>query len=326
MKPTCPQPMRCKGRTPTRVTRRAVTQMTVFGLSFMSVPLLTGCLSFDLFGGDTSEGSKTSAAAHQHGSAAGQHKGGAVLREVPPQTSEPPAAQRDVASLQTRVASQERQIAQLRSEVALIKRGLKTGLFEPVATGSDMETGAVTGGLDGVPALDLGFEDTTGGHVESAAAAGELAAADHEGQQKTAPAPDLKPDLRTQAESPYDLIESAIKNMERRDYPAALVTLTAIRDRYPGYADEGLSDVLTAESWNALKAPEKALPSLERFVAVHGSSKLLPRAKLAQADAHAALGERQKSLDLLMQVIALAPETQSADSARARLASMRDVK
>jgi hypothetical protein len=113
--------------------------------------------------------------------------------------------------------------------------------------------------------------------------------------------------------------------MEQQDYPSAVLALTTMRQRYPGFADEGLSDVLLGESWNALKSPEKALPPLERFLSVHGSSRLLPRAKLAQADAFSGLGERQKSITLLLEVIALAPETPTADAARARMASLRRI-
>ena len=240
-----------------------------------------------------------------------------VLQEVQPSAAEPPAAQRDVASLQTRIATHERQIAALRSELALIKRGLRSGIFEPVAHGESAPSH-----LDDAPALDLGFEDAPSGVATVAGLAGAATAA----PQATPSAPAAeKPNAAMPKDEPYALIESAVRSMEQQDYPSAVLALTTMRQRYPGFADEGLSDVLLGESWNALKSPEKALPPLERFLSVHGSSRLLPRAKLAQADAFSGLGERQKSITLLLEVIALAPETPTADAARARMASLRRI-
>lgn len=291
----------------------------LFALMALGFGAASGCLS----GTAPSDAqAETGTAAEQQGGASPQSgsatgaAAGSALRVVPMPVTEPAASQRDVASLQSRVDASERQLAALRSEVALIKRGLKTGLFEPVSGLGDADGAAMAG----APAPHLGFDDPS-------LSEGQVAASDPSGKALVAEQPGGigRADLARE-EEPYALIEKAIASIEKKDYPAALVTLTALRERYPGYSDEGLADVLTAESWNAIKAPEKALAPVERFVAVHGSSRLLPRAKLAQADAYAALGERQKSIELLLEVISLAPETPSADAARSRLAALRIVK
>ena len=291
--------------------------------SFFSIPMVaaslvmlplsqaTGCVSFDLFG--EGEVERAAEAADQTPSAA-THGSATAIR-----APEPAASQRDVASLQAKVASQERAIATLRSELAVMKRGLKTGLFDAVDATFLATDG--TNLLEGSPALDLGFADDPQGQST-------LASAD--GQHLTAAAPKAAAtpsnNQNNKSDEPNGLLESSIASIERQDYPNAIVTLTAMRERYPGFSDEGLSNVLMAESWNALKAPEKALAPLEQFLSVHASSRLVPRAKLAQAEAFASLGERQKSIQLLLEVISLAPETATADLARARLAALRAVR
>jgi hypothetical protein len=238
--------------------------------------------------------------------------------------AEPPAAQRDVASLQSKVDSLERTVTILRNEIASLKRGFRSGLFEDVKRTEST-------GPDSSPVTDLGFEDTLGAQSSPISDLASLGKSPSSSQPTDLEAQNAKTDpsaLATlkKSEEPNRLIEQALANIQAKDPAAALVTLTTLRDRYPGFPDEGLGDVLMAECWNALNSPEKALSPVERFLSVHSTSALLPRAKLAQALAYRTLGERQKSIQLLLEVIALAPETKTADVARARLAELREIR
>jgi tetratricopeptide (TPR) repeat protein len=235
--------------------------------------------------------------------------------------AEPPAAQRDVASLQSKVDSLERTVTILRNEIASLKRGFRSGLFEDVK-------GLGSAGPDSSPVTDLGFEDTLGAQSADVSSLEQSPSTSQPHVGEVQNSKDNPSSLATlkKGEEPNKLIEQALTNIQAKDPAAALVTLTTLRDRYPGFPDEGLGDVLMAECWNALNSPEKALSPVERFLSVHSTSALLPRAKLAQALAYRTLGERQKSIQLLLEVIALAPETKTADVARARLAELREIR
>lgn len=249
---------------------------------------LTGCAS--LFGGEPSSEPVVAAA----------------TTFTPPAT-ENSASQKDIAQLQSKVDSHAQSIAELRSEILRLKQGIRSGLLDPVPAEIPQELQSFKQKELEInhEQPDLGFEDLDR----------------------------IDPDMlreefgRLQKEDrPYALLEEAIMNFEKKDYASVLVTLQSLSSKYPGYRDEGLSDVLLAESWSALGSPERALGPLERFMGLHGSSRLLPRAKLAQADAFSKLGERDKATQLLLEVVALAPKEKTAELAKARLMELKDLR
>ena len=285
-------------------------------LAMITLTALCGCMS--LMTWDEPTDSTHPAGASEHTTNASAQKTKKTDGSQVSPAAEPPAAQRDVASLQSKVDSLERTVTILRNEISAMKRGFRSGLFEDVK-------GVETSGSDSGPLTDLGFEDANGAEVTSQENLPSDSQANENGAQNSNAETSSLATLK-KSEEPNKLIEQALSNIQAKDPAAALVTLTTLRDRYPGFPDEGLGDVLMAECWNALSSPEKALSPVERFLSVHSTSALLPRAKLAQALAYRTLGERQKSIQLLLEVIALAPETKTADVARARLAELREVR
>jgi hypothetical protein len=288
-------------------------------LAMITLTALCGCMS--LITWDEPSDANLSAGAGEHNSNASTQKPKKADGSQSLPAAEPPAAQRDVASLQSKVDSLERTVTILRNEIAALKRGFRSGLFEDLK-------GVESSGSASLPITDLGFEDAQSSPNLAVASQEKLPS---EPQATGLETQDVKAETSSLAtlkksEEPNKLIEQALANIQAKDPAAALVTLNTLRDRYPGFPDEGLGDVLMAECWNALNSPEKALSPVERFLSVHSTSGLLPRAKLAQAIAYRTLGERQKSIQLLLEVIALAPETKTADVARARLAELREIR
>lgn len=286
----------------------------VFFLTMITVAALSGCISLMPAGATSASPTTDEKSSNDPKQNQGKSEPNLLLS-----AAEPPAAQRDVASLQSKVESLERTVKTLRGEIALLKRGLRSGLFEDV-------NGSAAAGANSNPTTDLGFEDTVGPDATGQDLAQSVAKEGNtDGHQADLTDSTSLASLK-KSEEPNKLIEQALANVQSRDPAAALVALNTLREKYPGFPNEGLSDVLMAECWNALNSPEKALGPIERFLSIHSTSALLPRAKLAQALAYRTLGESQKSIQLLLEVIALAPETKTADAARARLAELREIR
>ncbi len=231
-----------------------------------------------------------------------------TLDTVLPEEEQPKAtgSHRELASLQTKVNTLEQEVLSLRASVASLKRAFRSGVFVPKDNLSFESMGSHQNSSQGLD-LPVGKEPDWGEGIETEFPTGTQIEASAE-----------------RAESPAELLHEATEAIERANYGQAVVLLEQIKMKYPGFADEGISDVLLAESWLALNAPEKALPPLDHLMGVFPSSSHLPRAKLTQAKAYAQLGEKQRSTNLLLEVIALSPDSQAADHARRELSLMRN--
>jgi tetratricopeptide (TPR) repeat protein len=228
------------------------------------------------------------------------------------------ASARELAGLQSRVRSLEQELLDLRSELSVLKRSFRSGLLTPVD----------------VP-VDLGFEDLDTPPPLSPPLPGS-GSPRWSGPVQPVPTPsERNTQARAEqttalgaalAEGPFEMLERATGFIERADYGGAVVLLQALHTKFPGYRDEGLSDVLLGESWIALESPDRAIQPLSRALSLHPNGTHTPRVKLALARAYHKLGERQRSIQLLLDVIALAPETPIADLARAQLALQSEVK
>lgn len=230
-----------------------------------------------------------------------------TLRGIQPKDS-PDVSARELAGLQSRVRSLEQELLDLRSELSVLKRSFRSGLLTPI----DIESDADLREID-MPQPSSERKPTEPGGTDKPI---------ERVNSKTTPLgshQDLA--LHTAlAEGPFELLERASASIERSDYGAAVVLLQALQTKFPGYRDEGLGDILLGESWLALKSPDRAVQPLTRTIGLHPTGSHMPRAKLALARAYNDLGEKQRSIRLLLDVIALAPSTPIADMARAQLA------
>lgn len=235
-----------------------------------------------------------------------------TLQDVLPKGT-PGVSARELAGLQSRVRSLEQELLDLRGELSVLKRSFRSGLLTPVEAEGEL----------GFEELDMPQRATVGLSSEAGRTA-ESERGGRFGPSGSAATPvDVYQGRTLQsalAEGPFELLESATASIERSDYGAAVVLLQALQTKFPGYRDEGLGDVLLGESWLALKSPDRAVQPLTRMIGLYPSGNHMPRAKLALARAYNQLGERQRSIQLLLDVIALAPSTPIADMARAQLA------
>lgn len=223
------------------------------------------------------------------------------------------ATQREVASLQTQIKDVEHDLKQLNAEISRLKSSLRSGLISPL----DFDAHELEDLMANQnPVIDLATAD----------AAPSTGSPQEKGLQSHAQRSTLteKDSLNHQVtRGPYEILESAAEHIEMKDFPKAIVLLESLREKYAGYADEGLGDLLLAESWLQMQAPERSLPALERMLGKNPRSPHVPRAKLAQAQSLRMLGERERATQILLEVLAIDPQSRAADLARAELELMK---
>ena len=198
-------------------------------------------------------------------------------------------------------------------EVETMSRGIRSGIWEssqknlaPNQTGHD----AAIGFLD-VPALS--HKATV--DISPSVASGTKVAED---------SPNDISVTQDKIIGPARMLADAELKMRRRQYGEATALLAEYRTKFPNAEDGGTGDLMLAECWLKLAEFENVLPVVRKFYLEHPNSPDLLKVKLIEASSHQGLKSPERAALLYREVIALSPQSNHAQTARASLEKLRD--
>lgn len=204
-----------------------------------------------------------------------------------------------IAGLNSDVRSLFEQVSTLKRQLEVVRRGMRSGVFEEFA-----DTGKFDVAHEKGPALpDLSFGRVQVSSVDS---------------------------VRTQDEGlkllPEQLLADAELKMQRAQFGEAVVILTEIEKSAPNMRDEGRSLLLLAECWNKLGQFDNAQVVLRSFYLNHPTSPHVLKGKYLEALSNEGRGLKGRAVVLYREVVAGGPQTSLAQSAREAMQRLRDAK
>lgn len=215
-----------------------------------------------------------------------------------------------ISILKNDVSSLTEQIATNKKEIEIIKRGIRSGIFED--QGNMDKQPPANLGLSMLPDLSEGrdvFQDKKEKSLVTT-------------NQNTS----MKETNLTDPVGPPQLIAEAEIKLRQAQYGEAILELNKLKKNYPNYDDKGHSYLLSGESWLRLGEYNNVLNELRTYYIKYPNSPELAHAKLLEGETYEKLNSKSKAAQLYQEVITLAPQSTDAQNARDGLLRMRDAK
>lgn len=215
-----------------------------------------------------------------------------------------------ISILKNDVSSLLEQLATNKKEIEIIKRGIRSGIFE------DQDL------LEKQPPASLGISmlpDMTDGREVFT-----------EKKESSLLSPKYSTSMRenTLAEptGPAQLLAEAEIKLRQAQYGEAILELNKLKKNYPNFDDKGHAYLLSGESWLRLGEYNNVLNELRTFYIKFPNSPELAHAKLLEGETYEKLNNKSKAAQLYQEVITLSPQSTDAQNARDGLLRMRDSK
>ena len=215
-----------------------------------------------------------------------------------------------ISILKNDVSSLTEQIATNKKEIEIIKRGLRSGIFEDQGSGDKQSPAQI--GLSMLPDMnegrDMYFEKKESPILPNTTSlqAKEMSLADPTG--------------------PNQLIAEAEVKLRQAQYGEAILELNKLKKNYPNFDDKGHSYLLSSEAWLRLGEYNNVLNELRTYYIKFPNSPELTHAKLLEGQTYEKLNSKSKAAQIYQEVITLSPQSVDAQNARDGLLRMRDAK
>jgi TolA-binding protein len=211
-----------------------------------------------------------------------------------------------ISLLKNDVSSLNEQIATNRKEIEIIKRGLRSGIFED-QTSFDKQP-ASSMGVTMLPDMTESRDIYT-----------------DKNNSTIIPLQSATPSTNEPI-GPAQLIADAEIKLRQAQYGEAIISLNNVKKNYPNYDDNGKSLILSTEAWLRLGEYNNAFNELRTFYIKYPNNSDLPHAKLLEGETYEKLNSKSKAAQLYQEVITLSPQSTDAQSARDGMLRMRDAK
>ncbi|BBH53611.1 outer membrane protein assembly factor BamD [Fluviispira sanaruensis] len=213
-----------------------------------------------------------------------------------------------ITQLRNDVFSLSEIISTNKREIEIIKRGLRSGIFEDLNVSNKSPSSST--GQSMLPDI-----------LESRYALEE---------RPSSIAKDPGKMEMTQASSnpmsAAQLLAKAEIKIQQAQFGEAIVALEEMKKNFPNYDDSGKSNILAAEAWLRMSEYNNVLNELKTFYLKYPASHELSHAKLLEGQTYEKMDRKNKASDLYQEVIALAPQSNDAQNAREGMLRMRDSK
>lgn len=215
-----------------------------------------------------------------------------------------------ISILKNDVSSLTEQLATNKKEIEIIKRGIRSGIFEDQGSGEKQSPANI--GLSMLPDLNEGRDMYT--------------------EKKESPilpnlsAMQMKETNLTDPTGPNQLIAEAEIKLRQAQYGEAILELNKLKKNYPNFDDKGHSYLLSSEAWLRLGEYNNVLNELRTYYIKFPNSPELTHAKLLEGQTYEKLNSKSKAALIYQEVITLSPQSIDAQNARDGLLRMRDAK
>ncbi|KAB8030003.1 tetratricopeptide repeat protein [Fluviispira multicolorata] len=213
-----------------------------------------------------------------------------------------------ITQLRNDVFSLSEVISTNRREIEIIKRGLRSGIFEDLNPANKSPSSAT--GQSMLPDIlesRYSFEERQNSITPESPKT--------EMNQPTA-----------HSLSPSQMLANAEIKIQQAQFGEAIVTIEDMKKNFPNYDDGGKSYILAAEAWFKMREYNNTFNELKSFYLKYPASSELSHAKLIEGKAYEKMDQKNKATDLYQEVITLAPQSNDAQNAREGMLRMRDAK
>ncbi|WP_186646838.1 tetratricopeptide repeat protein [Fluviispira vulneris] len=213
-----------------------------------------------------------------------------------------------ITQLRNDVFSLSEIISTNKREIEIIKRGLRSGIFEDLNVSSKSPSSST--GQSMFPDIlesRYGLEERPNSISK-------------DGGKMEVTQPSSNPMSAAQ------LLANAEIKIQQAQFGEAIVTLEEMKKNFPNYDDSGKSNILAAEAWLRMSEYNNVLNELKTFYLKYPASHELSHAKLLEGQTYEKMDRKNKASDLYQEVIALAPQSNDAQNAREGMLRMRDSK
>lgn len=211
------------------------------------------------------------------------------------------------AIIENSYQSQREEIATLKKNIEILKRGIRSGIFE--------EFPEDTKETDSTAPHKTMLPDFTYGRTGFSETSEDLRTLPLSSKRKN-----------EEAVGPKELLANAELKIRKSDFKMGLIQLDEFKKNFPNFDDKGRSFLLSAEAWINLREFNNALPEIRSFYLKYPTSPELAYAKLLEAQAFEGNESFEKAANLYNEVIYLSPQSKYAKSARESMQRMRDRK
>ena len=211
-----------------------------------------------------------------------------------------------ISLLKNDVSSLNEQIATNRKEIEIIKRGLRSGIFEDQTSFEKQPASSL--GVTMLPDMNESRDIYTDKSNSSIIPL----------QSSTTSA--------NEPIGPAQLIADAEIKLRQAQYGEAIISLNNVKKNYPNYDDNGKSLILASEAWLRLGEYNNVFNELRTFYIKYPNNPDLPHAKLLEGETFEKLNSKSKAAQLYQEVITLSPQSTDAQGARDGMLRMRDAK
>ena len=216
-------------------------------------------------------------------------------------------ANKTISSLENEVQSQNEMILSQKKNISILKRGMRSGLFEelpedaqdePLKNDKTSPLPNLTNGRSGLTEdLHLGKEDVP-----------------------------TKSEGRDYPIGPKELLASAEIKIRESHFKEGILQIDELKKKFPNFDDNGRSFLLAAEGWLKLKDYNNVLSEIHSFYLKYPENADLTYAKLLEGQSNEGLGRYESAASLYGEVISLSPQSAYAAKARNGMLRMRDQK
>ncbi len=215
-------------------------------------------------------------------------------------------SKRIISLLKNDTISLNEQIATNRKEIEIIKRGLRSGIFEDQTSIDKQPAGSlgVTMLPDMIESRDIYTDKNNLTKIPL--------------QSSTASA--------NEPIGPAQLIADAEIKLRQAQYGEAIISLNNMKKNYPNYDDNGKSLILSSEAWLRLGEYNNVFSEIRTFYIKYPNNPDLSHVKLLEGETYEKLNSKSKAAQLYQEVITLSPQSNDAQSARDGMIRMRDSK
>lgn len=213
-----------------------------------------------------------------------------------------------MASMQNDLQSQNEEIATQKKNIDILKRGLRSGIFEELPEDKKTNTTEKNENMTMLPDFVNGRSKFTENSETIKSTASDT------NETKEDPI------------GPKELLANAEIKIRKSEFKEGLLKLDELKKKFPNFDDNGRSFLLAAEAWLKLKEYNNVIPEIRNFYLKYPTSAELAYAKLLEGQATEGNGSFEKAATLYNEVISLSPQSTLAQSARDGMLRMRDQK
>ncbi|APJ04175.1 tetratricopeptide repeat protein [Silvanigrella aquatica] len=213
-----------------------------------------------------------------------------------------------ISYLKNDMNSLNEQLLSQRKEIEILKRGLRSGIFEDQASFEKQPPGIA--GVTMLPDMMESRDIYTDKKMDSGGI----------------PLQSATMMSNNEPMGPPQLLSEAEKKLTQGQFNEALTILNSIKKNFPNFEDNGKSLLLASEAWLRLGEYNNVFNELRTYYVKFPNTPELAHAKLMEGQTYEKLNSKSKAAQVYQEVISLSPQGTDAQNAREGLLRMRDAK